>query len=97
MGPKAIPVIDSFIEKSSLDLKEATSLPIDAQTLVEVLQWHVKEHPDRPHIQLYQDDGKGEVITYSQLKERSLKVAFGLQQLGLRPSQAVAGSCWALM
>lgn len=90
LGPKAIPVIDSFIEKSSLNLKEATSLPIDAQTLVEVLQWHVKEHPDRPHIQLYQDDGKGEVITYSQLKERSLKVAFGLQQLGLRPSQAVA-------
>lgn len=90
LGPKAHPVINSYLEKSALKLKETASLPTDAKTLVEVLLWHVKEHPDRPHIQLYEDDGKGEVITYAQLKERSLQVAFGLQQLGLRPAQAVA-------
>jgi len=90
LGPQAHPVIDSYIEKSSLKLKESASLPTDEKTLVEVLFWHAKEHPDRPHIQLYQDDGKGEIITYSQLKERSLNVASGLQQLGLQPAQAVA-------
>ena len=90
LGQKAIPIISSYLEKSALKLKKTTSLPTDAQTLVEVLFWHVKEHPERPHIQLYQDDGKGEVITFIQLKERALKVTFGLQELGLRPAQAVA-------
>jgi acyl carrier protein len=90
LGSKAHPAISSYLEKSALELKETASLPTDAQTLVEVLFWHVKEHPDRPHIQLYEDDGKGEVITYFQLKKRALKVAFGLQKLGLKPAQAVA-------
>lgn len=90
LGPQAYPVIHSYVEKSALKLKETASLPTDAETLVDVLLWHVKEHPDRPHIQLYEDDGKGEIITFIQLKEKSLKVAFGLQQLGLRPAQAVA-------
>jgi len=90
LGSKAPPLISSYLEKSRLRLKETFTLPSNAQTLVEVLLWHVKEHPDRPHIQLYEDDGQGEVITYAQLKERSLKIAFGLQQRGLKPAQAVA-------
>ena len=90
LGPQATPFIESFLEKSTLRLEESDALPVEAQTLVDVLMWHVKEHPNRPHIQLYEDDGKGEVITYAQLKERALKVAFGLQELGLKPAQAVA-------
>lgn len=90
LGPDTSPLIDSFTLKADLKLKEVDALPLEAKTLVEVLFWHVKEHPDRPHIQLYEDDGQGEAITYAQLKERALKVAFGLQQLGLRPAQAVA-------
>ena len=65
LGPKANPLIHSFLEKSAFTLKAAETFPADAQTLVEVLLWHAKEHPDRPHIQLYEDDGSGELITLS--------------------------------
>ena len=90
LGPQATPLIESFLEKSTLKLEESDALPAEAQTLIDVLMWHVKEHPNRPHIQLYEDNDKGEMITYSELKERALKVASGLQELGLKPAQAVA-------
>ena len=64
--------------------------PAAAQTLVAVLNWHVLHQPDRTHIQIYQDDGKGEAISYLQLKTEASKVAAGLQQIGLVPAEAVA-------
>ena len=64
--------------------------PADARTLVDVLNWHVTRHPDRPHIQMYQDDGRGEIITFRQLKSGAEKVAAGLQQLGLKPTEPVS-------
>jgi acyl carrier protein len=45
-------------EISAVALGEAAVAPAEAQTLVDILRWHVAQHPDRPHIQLYQDDGK---------------------------------------
>ena len=53
----------------------ATVVPAVAQTLVEVLDWHVAEHPDRPHIQIYQDEGDGELLSYRQLKNGALRIA----------------------
>ena len=61
-----------------------SSTPDAAQSLVEVLDWHVAQHPDRPHIQLYEDQGDGDVISYRQLQERAQRVAAGLQQRGLQ-------------
>lgn len=90
LGPKAAPLIHSFSKKTDLGLKEISGLPVSAQTLFEVLQWHVKVHPDRPHIQFYEDEGEAEAITYAQLKERALRVSSGLQRLGLKPTQSVA-------
>lgn len=64
--------------------------PDAAQTLVDVLDWHAGQHPDRPHIRLYREQGADEAISYRQLNERSDHLAAGLQQLGLTPHEPVA-------
>ncbi len=73
-----------------VDMGNSVSAPADAQTLVDILDWYVQQQPDRPHIQIYQDDGKGEVISYQQLKTKAELVAAGLQQSGLQSNEAVA-------
>ncbi|MGB5179014.1 MAG: AMP-binding protein [Gammaproteobacteria bacterium] len=69
---------------------QAEAAPADAKTLLEVLDWHVEQHPDRRHIQLYRDEGEGEHLDYRQLKAGAAKVAAGLQQAGLQPAEPVA-------
>jgi len=64
--------------------------PDDSRTLIDVLNWHTCLHPDRPHIQIYTDEGDGEMITYQQLKDMAIRVAGGLQQHGLKPAEPVA-------
>jgi len=78
------------LDVASVSLGESEGIPFEAKTLIEVLEWHVAHHPDRPHIQLYQDDGKGEVITYAMLYEGAKGVAQTLQNSGLQSAQAVA-------
>ncbi len=72
--------------------KEAGILatPDDAQTLVDVLQWYTERHADRDHIQLYDDEDTGEVVTYQQLLDRAQAVAAGLQALGVGKQHPVA-------
>ena len=71
-------------------LESAEHPPDHARTMIEVLDWHVEHHPDRPHIRFYQDDGQGQVISYRQLERRARRVAAALQQRGVRPGQSVA-------
>ena len=73
-----------------LELNTVTAAGDDANTLIDVLDWHATRSPERPHIRFYQDDGNGEVVSYGQLLERATAVARGLQQQGLEPGQAVA-------
>ena len=77
-------------QAGELKLETVTAVGEDAQTLIDVLDWHATRSPDRPHIRFYQDDGNGEIISYGQLLERASSVARGLQQQGLEPGQAVA-------
>jgi 1-acyl-sn-glycerol-3-phosphate acyltransferase len=70
-------------------LGEAKRVPNSAQTLIEVLDWHVSQHPQRPHIRLYSDTDEGDIITYRQLREEALKIAGGLQNNRLQPGQTV--------
>ncbi|MDH5735822.1 MAG: phosphopantetheine-binding protein, partial [Gammaproteobacteria bacterium] len=63
--------------------------PETANTLIDVLDWHVSTHPDRIHVQLYTDAGDGETLTYQQLKRNAMKVANGLQQQGITPTEPV--------
>jgi len=75
---------------SNLTMGEGAIAPDSAQTLVDVLNWHVATHPDRPHAQFYSEDGQTEVMSYRSLLEGAQKIAAGLQQKGLEQGQAVA-------
>ncbi len=67
----------------------AASVPDAARTLVEVLDWHARAIPDRPHIRLYADDGDGEAISFRNLRDGAERVARGLHQGDFRPGQSV--------
>ncbi len=77
-------------DMSSVELADTKATPDDSLTLIDVLNWHASAHPDRPHVQMYTDEGDGEVITYQQLKDTAMCVAGGLQQRGLKPAESVA-------
>ena len=65
-------------------------IPAGATTLVEVLDWHARVHPQRRHITLYVEDEHVEEITYAGLHASAEAVAAGLQARGLQPGQTVA-------
>jgi len=77
-------------EISTIELGEAQVAPHTLNTLLDVLNWHVSQHPDRPHVQHYADDVEGEMITYGDLKAGAEEVAKGLQYCGLQPHEPVA-------
>ena len=68
----------------------ADGIPAGATTLVEVLDWHARVHPQRRHITLYVEDERVEEITYAGLHASAEAVAAGLQARGLQPGQTVA-------
>ena len=78
------------VEIPALVLEAAEATPQTARTLIEVLAWHVHNHPDRPHILL--DDGlrTTATISYRKLHEKALAVASGFKASGLQPGQNVA-------
>ena len=76
-------------EIAAIKLDEVEDTPLMAETLVEVLEWHVKSHPDRPHIRLYSDQEKDDIITYLDLWNGAEQVASGLQPFGLEPGESV--------
>ena len=82
----SVPAMEIKVE----EMGEAYDLPHNARTLVDVLNWHVKTHPDRPHVRLYSDQGDGEVLTYGQLGEGAQAIAAGLQERGLLPGDPVS-------
>lgn len=72
-------------------IREAeAAAPEQAETLLEVLDWHVRTHPQRLHITLSDTTGDMEDITYAALFERAQAVAMGLQERALQPGQTVA-------
>ena len=80
----------SATREPAIQTLRASDISHEVQTLIEVLEWHVAQHPNRPHIQFYQDDGKGEVITYAQLQTNAENVAASLQERGLKMGDTVA-------
>ncbi|MBM3226031.1 MAG: AMP-binding protein, partial [Candidatus Tectomicrobia bacterium] len=65
-------------------------VPIGASTLLAVLDWYARHHPQRRHITLYGEHEQCEEITYGALHSRAAVVASGLQARGLEPGQTVA-------
>ena len=66
------------------------ALPADAQTLGEMLAWHVARHPERPHIQFFDDYSDGAVLSYGDLWHGARRVAGALLAHGLEPGERVA-------
>ena len=63
--------------------------PETASTLLDVLAWHVREHPGRVQVTVLQD-GEERPITYGALAADAAAVAAGLQALGVAPRETVA-------
>ncbi|HNM64986.1 MAG TPA: AMP-binding protein [Accumulibacter sp.] len=75
---------------------ETCEVPVQAATLVEVLEWYAERCPDRTHVLLYAS-GAGETgdfrpqpLSYGDLLSASRRIAAGLVARGLRPQQTVA-------
>jgi acyl carrier protein len=66
------------------------AMPVDALTLTEVLDWHVRAHPDRTHITLLDAEGGEATLSYAALRDGAEQVAAGLLERGLQPGQSVA-------
>ena len=80
------------VEKAVRVLTVATdqSLPEQATTLLEVLDWHVAQHPDRLQIHFYDEDEREHDISYAALKTGAEAFAAGLIERGIEPGQTVA-------
>jgi len=71
--------------------REIASTPYNAQTLVDVLEWHVVAHPQQIHIQLYaMGDRDMEEITYQTLYDGAQTFAAGLRGADHMPGECVA-------
>src|SRR5262245_61765705 len=66
------------------------TVPEDATTLLEALEWHVRHQPDRLHITILDGDAEETRLTYGDLARDMEAVAGGLQREGLEPRQVVA-------
>ncbi|MDH3695307.1 MAG: AMP-binding protein, partial [Gammaproteobacteria bacterium] len=68
----------------------SATLPKQATTLIEMLDWHVQRHADRPHIRLHQSDTEDHVITYGDLYSSACRTAAALQSFGVEAGDRVA-------
>lgn len=87
-SPVALPKVRQV---KAIKQEQVSGSPVEAKTLIEVLDWHISQHANRAHIQLYRDSANTDKsINYSQLKESATTIAAGLQSQGLQHAQAVA-------
>lgn len=64
--------------------------PDNAETLIDVLNWHMSIHADRAHVFLNNEHQNTEIITYGDLYRGATAVADNLLAKGLEPEQTVA-------
>lgn len=69
---------------------KAEAAPGQAATLLEVLEMHLRIHPQRTHIVLTSEAGEDEELSYEALQQGAEAVAAGLGKHELQPGQAVA-------
>ncbi len=76
------------IRDAPLEVVEET--PERATTLLEAFEWHVRLHPDRPHLVLPHGGGDETRIAYGELRREARRAASGLLTRGLEAGDAVA-------
>ena len=83
------PRTETLDTASATILDAVETFPHDARTLTEVLDWHVRAHPERLHITFYEVPPEPD-LSYGELQQGARRVAAGLARLGVDPGQAVA-------
>jgi acyl carrier protein len=78
------------VDRASVLPREPPAPRPDAQTLVDLLEYHVRVQPDRVHIVLEDDDGSITPITHRELHRAALVVARALRARGLERGRTVA-------
>lgn len=87
----AASTLDSALPSAMVSSPTASGSPERAQTLVEMLNWHVDAHPERVAIQIYGANEQIEdTFTYGSLQQGAQALATGLQVRGLQVGQTVA-------
>ena len=71
-------------------LEPVTDLPLGTDTLVGMLDWHVRNHPERPHFCFIHESGVETASTYAELRDSARKISEGLARRDLVPGQTVA-------
>lgn len=89
-GTAAAQARSTSVAPAPVTLGDAAAAPAQAQTLVDVLEWHVTAHPNRPHVYLLSGDDQDEEITYQALFDGAQAVAAGLQASGLELGNTAA-------
>ena len=79
---------DSAVWQAPEALSEGS--PDSAATLVEVLQWHARRHPRRPHVLFQRSATETDTLDYGTLLDASRQIAAGLRGIGIVPGQCVA-------
>ena len=64
--------------------------PEHADTLVDMLRWHVERHGDDTHVRILGDDRESGTLSYRELWDGAGAIARGLQELGVQPGETVA-------
>ncbi|MCH7664753.1 MAG: AMP-binding protein, partial [Acidobacteria bacterium] len=77
------------VDTSTAALGAAEPAPAQAQTLVDVLEWHAGRHPERRHVTFLAEAGELHQLSYEALRERARNVALVLREFGLESQQAV--------
>lgn len=85
--PPTLSVRDPARADSEVDIE---SLPLDADTLNEVLAYHAEHHGERTHLTFYASEDRIQQLTYSDLFARARQVAGHLRRQPIEPGDAVA-------
>ncbi|RXZ42797.1 AMP-binding protein [Crenobacter cavernae] len=81
---------EAFLAARFAAPERVSQAPDTATTLHEVLDWHVRAHPEREHIIVDGGDGGEARLRYIDLQQGAASVAAGLLGRGFQPGQAAA-------
>jgi len=84
------PEVETTMPPQAVSAASEVSAPEEAATLIDVLEFHVARHPERPHVHLLTGRDEETVVTYEALWQSSRSVAAGLRDRGLEPGRGVA-------
>lgn len=76
-------------DPAAVDHVSASAPPSDLPTLTALLDWQVRNHPRRVHIEILDEAGNVDRLTYEDLDRGARAVAAGLQHRGVLPGETV--------